>query len=798
MLGLLLAGMSAGAQVKSVTVSGTVDDGMTGKGLAYVNVVMKDPGDSSFIAGTVTDEHGLFSLKNIPPGRYILDLSFMGYGSRAATILVGQLSEYLDLGRFEIGEASTTLDEVVVTAHNNAVAETLDRKTYTVSSNISQQGGSLLHVLQNLPGVTVSNAGSVQLRGSPRVTILIDGKQTALTGFGNQAGLDNIPASAIERVEIINNPSARYDANGMAGIINIIMKSEKKEGLSGKAGIIAGVGALRRKRENLPTIRPQYEDTPKINPSLALNYRQKKLNYFLQGDLLSQTRLNKNEFSMRDYSNGDRIEHQYQENRTQTAITAKGGIDWYADARNSMTVSALYSREGHIDRGDLPYFNVDSGERTRLWQFYEDEVNTAVSASAAFQHLYPRPGHVLNISLNYTFHREDEKYFITNTLPASVGKDRFKLIADENVADLNIDYLRPLRHGRIEAGSKFRWRLIPTDMQFFPGDNSPMDIDAAGWATYREVIPALYSNYVFESSHVELEAGMRVEYVKLDYQVNPDHNTYKSDGYHYFRPFPNVRFSYILDANHRLSLFYNRRVDRPDEGDIRIFPKYDDPEILKVGNPGIRPQFTHSAEVGYKTGWSKGFLHAAVYNRITRNMITRVTTRVAGSQTLYSVMQNAGKGSNTGVEITLNATIAPLLTVDLNMNAYENILEAFTVRNQYPVEVDLVAGRGRNYSGSMKLNTTWHFPGKIDFQLLGIYLAPDVIPQGRIGSRYSIDTGAKKMIQQGRGELTVNATDLFGTMRIRKKIFNEDFVWTSTDYYETQIIRAGYSYKFGK
>ena len=198
----------------------------------------------------------------------------------------------------------------------------MDKKVFSVADNITQSGGSVLQSMQNLPGVTLHD-GKVQLRGNDKVMVLIDGKQTALTGFGNQSGLDNIPASAIEKIEIINNPSAKYDANGNAGIINIIYKKNKQEGFNGKVGITSGYGALWERKENLPTIRPQYQVTPKINPSLSLNYRKNKINAFFQADYLYTETLNKNEFVTRTYDDGTIINQQTIRNRNTHFTTLK-------------------------------------------------------------------------------------------------------------------------------------------------------------------------------------------------------------------------------------------------------------------------------------------------------------------------------------------------------------------------------------------------------------------------------------------------------------------------------------------
>jgi outer membrane receptor protein involved in Fe transport len=300
-------------------------------------------------------------------------------------------------------------------------------------------------------------------------------------------------------------------------------------------------------------------------------------------------------------------------------------------------------------------------------------------ATAAYQHKFKQAGHLLNIGFNYTFHREDEKYYFDNILPTYTGKDAFKLLSDEHVADFNIDYIKPLKYGRLETGFKFRKRDIPTNMQFFPGLNSPLDTNAGGWATYKEIIPALYGNYVFENKLFEAEVGLRLEYVGLQYDVNPNHNTYKSDGYNYTQPFPNVRLAYKVNDRNKLTLFYNRRVDRPNEVDIRIFPKYDDAEIVKVGNPALRPQFTNSFELGYKTSWNKGYFYTAAYHRFVEGTITRISSIVPNSTLIYSIFQNAGKSYNTGLEIVLSQEVSKWYSFNLNINAYHNQINAFTV-----------------------------------------------------------------------------------------------------------------------
>jgi outer membrane receptor protein involved in Fe transport len=289
---------------------------------------------------------------------------------------------------------------------------------------------------------------------------------------------------------------------------------------------------------------------------------------------------------------------------------------------------------------------------------------------------------------------------------------------------------------------------------------------------------------------------LRAEYVNIYYKVNPEHPTYSSNGYHYLQPFPNLRFAYKLNSNNTLSVFYTRRVDRPNEVDIRIFPKYDDAGIIKVGNPGLRPQFTNTFELGYKTSWSRGYLYASAYHKQMDATITRIASTVPGNNVIYNIFQNAGRSYITGSEIIVSKNVDKWATLNLNLNGYQNIIEGFSVVNKYPSENTFTAPRQELISGNVKLNGSFHLPAKIDFQLTSVYQAPDLVPQGKTYSRFYIDLGFKKTIQQGKGELFLNATDVANTLRIKKETFGSGFHMISTDYYETQVVRLGYNYKF--
>ncbi len=794
-IALFIASTSTQAQVNQVTLSGTVRVESDRSPLPYVNIVLFQGTDSTFVAGTISNEQGLFTLTGIKPGQYTLRLSSIGYERVFLPVQVGRLSAFLDIGTILMKESAATLGEITVRAERDAIEEQLDKKSYALQENISQLGGSVLQAMQNLPGITVDREGKIFLRGSDKVAILLDGKQTAITGIGAQSGLDNIPASAIERIEIITNPSSRFDASGNAGIINIIFRKESDEGFNGRAGFVFGVGGLTEKRSNLPNMRDQYRFTPKVNPSISGNYKKGDVNVFIQSDLLWHKQMMKSELMDRVFISGEGITQQYQENRTQPIFNFKAGLDWNLNPSNTISFSTLFNHREYTDLGDIPYLNTVSREQTRFWKYYENEVNQTFFATLSHAYAFVQPGHKLVSSLNYSYRHKDEEFFFDNKLPNLVGTDTTGLIADEHIWDLTIDYTKPLRSGRMELGTKQRSRIFPNDIFFNPGLNSILDPGLDGTAEYQEYLSAAYLNVVYEKNPFEIEGGLRLEYVQVDYLVDPDHSVYNSDGFEYIDLFPSIRISNVIDDNSRISAFYNRRVDRPEESALRVFPTYANPEILVLGNPGLEPQFTQSFELGYRRSWSDGYISGVAYHRIIDNVITRILIPVPGTSRLSSVTQNADQSLNTGIEWVFSQKFG-LLNVNTSANLYQNRISGFTIVSAYPYDITYSREEESNYTGNVKLNGLFKFKSGLDLQLTGTYLAADILPQGKIYPRYSLDAGLNWKIQGGKGELFVNASDLLNTLVMEQEVDGIGFKIRSKDYYETQVIRLGYQYRF--
>lgn len=786
----------ANAQIDDAVVSGIVRHDQSKELLPYVNITVTDS-EGEFLTGTITNEKGVFTIEGLSTGDYLVKVSYIGFTERVLPLHVGRLNKFLDLGIIALSESTMDLEEITVTATRLEVSSKMDKKIFAIEDNISQQGGSVLQVMQNLPGVTIDREGKVSLRGSDKVTILIDGKQTAITGMGSQSGLDNIPASAIGTVEIINNPSARYDASGMAGIINIVFKKDQEFGWNGTAGLTLGVGALAEKEPSLAGIRDQYRFTPKVNPSFSTNYKREKANFFVQTDLLYHKQMMKNEFTQRSYDDGEKVTQQFLENRTQPIYNIKAGVDYNPNERNMFTFSALFNYREYTDLGDIPYDGA-SGDRMRLWQYYENEVNQTLFATVTHKHSFNQPGHSLTSSFNYSFRRKDEVFHFTNNQYSEgyIGTDTTGLLADENIFDLTVDYSKPLKSGRLEIGTKQRARIFPNDIYFKPGENTILDPSLSGSAEYREWLSAVYGTYIYEHKKFELEAGLRIEYAKVDYLVDPNHSVYSSTGFDYVDLFPSVRATWLIDENSRLSVFYNRRVDRPEEKDLRTFPTYASPEILSMGNPNLQPQFTQSVELGYRQSWNGGYLYSAAYHRMSTDILTQIITEVPTTNLLAEVNQNADKGQNTGIELVLNQQLGSNLRLNANGNIYRNSIGEFTIVNAYPNNISYIGQKQSIITGNTKLNLITEILKETELQITGIYLARDIIPQGKILARYSVDAGLTRKIQKGKGELFINASDIFNTLVMRREIEGTSFRLVSDDYYETQVVRVGYQYRF--
>ena len=715
---------------------------------------------------------------------------------------MGVLNTRYDIGRVELESSLEEIDEIVVEARKALVSSDLDRKTFNIADNPAYSGGSVLDALRGLPGITVTQEGKVLLRGSDKIAILIEGKQSSLTGFGNQKGLDNLPTSNIESIEIINNPSAKYDASGMAGIINIIYKKQKETGLSGEVGFTFGIGALTKQKADIPTDLGSFSKNPKYIPNLNLNYRTKKINIFLQSEAMRLRNLPNNEFTTRYYDDGRIIASQVPENRRQTHYILNGGLDWLIDENNTLTISGIYDWESHIDTAQVGYQNLISSSSAleRLWWWQEHEVTGYMNYRFDYKHQFNQPGHELNATIQYTKGWEDEEYRLNDSSAFRRSVDTTHILAIEHTTNILLDYVKPLRSGRLEAGSKFQIRKLPVTYLIGQGENSIIYPGLGDWSEWGEDLYAGYLNYVLEKKKFDIEAGLRTEQTSVYYTLSPENIYYlENDAYSYFGFFPNIRLTWKINPHHGFSAFYNRRVDRPGEPELRVFPKYDDPELLKVGNPYLRPQFTQNTELAYKLVWNSGSLFMSGFHRIIDDPYLRIYSMDTTNyqyDIINKIYVNAGSARHTGLELLLSQRFGDFWKLSGSINWYNIVIDGYKGTMLFPYERPYYILESKDITWDLKINNQWTLPYQTQLQLTFLYYAPQIIPQGKQLSRSSLDIGIKKVFLNNHGEISLSFSDMFNRFGIRQEIQGEGFTAVYENLYETQILRLGFRYKF--
>lgn len=479
---------------------------------------------------------------------------------------------------------------------------------------------------------------------------------------------------------------------------------------------------------------------------------------------------------------------------------ARLGTDWSVDDANTVSVSGIYDFETHADRAQVPFILAKTGQRERFWFWREAEDTGFANVSLDLTHQFATPGHELSANLQYTRGWEDEAYFLNEESPVRVGTDMTHLDAEENTLPVSIDYIRPLRSGRLELGTRLQRRWIPIMYTVDRGIQSVIYEGLGEFSDWDENIYAVYGNLVRETGTYSVEAGIRLEQTDVAYSI-PDENIYYdgSDAYDYFEMFPNVKLTYRLSGATRVIAAYNRRVDRPGEPELRIFPKYDDPELLKVGNPFLRPQFTDAVEVGFARSWTGGSVSTALYHRDITDAFFRIFA-IDDSNPRYDIVnrifENAGDSIQTGVELLLEQDIGDPWRLSGGVHWYRNDIDAFDTILLFPTRRPFALAASTDNTWDLTLNNQLRLPGAIEVQLSYIYYAERNIPQGTERARSSLDLALTRPIGNDRAELLITFTDIFNDFAIERDIEGQGFRALYQNFFETQVATLGVRVRF--
>lgn len=760
------------------TILASFVDSKTNKPIEYVTVSLIKTTDSVIVNGTSTTKKGEIKLENIAFGTYKLKATFIGYKALTTPAFYITPKELMnDLGIYKLEPNNKNLKTVEIVGERNDFNNQLDKKTYTVGKNITNIGGSATDILQNIPSVNVDIDGKISLRGSENVTVLIDGKPSTLTGANRQAILQQLPANAISEVEIITNPSAKYDADGMAGIINIKTKKDKLKGFNANTQVTTGTN-------------------DKYSFNIGLNNRTTKYNLF--GNYSFRHERRDNFGNSVQYNRFDSIKYSFKNNNSETKLNdfhiGRIGIDYFLNNHNTITfstgISSNKSTEPQFTNFD--YYDSSGNKYTNFnRKIYSIEDNLTIDGSLDYKRSSVKNKSEITSSISLSSNTKIFNQFYNNS-----NAFNFNIPAQHNLNNANftnfiaqVDYIYPLKNGKFETGAKNTNRIIDNNQQGFRYDFGNgeywQDSKISNHFIYNENITAAYAIYTGKKQKFDYQVGLRSELTNIDGNSKTTVTTFNNN---YFNFFPSGFVKYALSKTQDLQIGYSRRVNRPGFETLNPFIDYSDSVNLRQGNPKIKPEYIHSLELNYLTQINKLNLSATLYYRYTDNMIARYrSVNPATGQSLMTYF-NFNSSENTGVEAIIRYSFVKLGNIMLSGNWYRNVINGSNVLS------DL-----QSYITTWNVRFTYNLPLPKAFYLQanGMYMAPMKYGQSTISGMNGADIGLRKDFMKSKMQLGLNLSDLFNFRQFNMIIEGSNFNSETMRKRESRILTFSLTYRFG-
>ncbi|NDK56808.1 outer membrane beta-barrel family protein [Pontibacter fetidus] len=777
-------------------ISGTLQDAVSKTPVGFANVVLLSARDSSLVTGATSDIEGKFILERVPEGRFMLRASMVGYPAKfVPNINITAASPTVSLGTIVISPTSTQLGEVQVTAERELVQYDLDKKVVNVSKDIAAQSGSVAEVMQNLPSVTVDIDGNVSMRGSQNVTILIDGKRSALSNLT----LDQIPANLIESIELITNPSSKYNPEGTSGIINLVMKKEKKPGFHGSASVTAGT----------------YDN---YNTSLNLNYRYFKWSLNGGYDYRQRTRPGtSNSFTTNYYldtldrtidSTSYRLQHA-KRNSTDVSHNFRFGADYYLNPKITLSGSALYRFGQDEGRNTINYSFLDENRIQRsasIRNTTDQEDEKAMGLTLGYRQTFDRKGQELTADVVFNTNVDDEisRFRESDLASADLPEVQETLVDDGNYEFVaNADYVHPISESsNLEAGFRSTFERLDEDSRFFNLDNTTgqlvYDRELSNHFVYDEQVHALYANYNNKYKTISYQLGLRAEQT---YTTSDQRTQNLISDNNYFSLFPTLFITNDFDDNNKVQFSYSRRINRPRSRFLNPFVDRSDIYNIQYGNPKLKPEFVNSLELGYLRYFGNASLNSTAFYRHTTDEIERFRTPTTititqmdeeGNEVEREVPANEitflNLASNTsyGVELGVNYPVTNWWKLNGSISGFRTELN--TTQNDTELSSSQI-------SWNSKLNSTMTVWKDMDIQLSAFYRAPTADIQGRMEQMFSTDLGVKKDVWKKNGTISLRVSDLFNTRQFNFLSFGPEFRTESENRRQSRIIYLGFTYR---
>jgi outer membrane receptor protein involved in Fe transport len=692
-------------------------------------------------------------------GEYYLEAQFIGFvKSKVDDIVLAKDNTSFNTGKIKLHPSTVALESVNVVADKAAIEYKLDKKVINVSQVINADGGTAVDVLENTPSVQVDVEGNVTLRGSGSFTVLIDGRPSVLSGTD---ALRQIPAAALENIEIITNPSAKYEPDGAAGIINLVMKKNSMNGLSGIINASVGTG-------------------DKYRGDFTLNYRTEKFNFFVGADWRDETNYGKM-ISERELYLGDTtrfINVDGDRNFNRGGQNFKAGLDYYLSDNTTLTFSGEVGKSKNNRSGDEFTEEYTIPRSVDIFSVNEElsvSENDFYSGTANFQHKFNNDGHKIEAMAFYSnengIDSEEENEMLTdenyNPTGNYLARNQTTEAEDEKEFRFKADYTLPIsKVSKLEAGLQSRVERETEDIAF-----KEYDPETGDWITsnffsnttkMKRDIHAMYSTYSNKIGGVEFMAGLRGELT--DREIKSSSND-SAIALNRFDLFPTLHLSYDLNDKNELMASYSRRINRPGGRDLDPVPAYYNRYTVRIGNPGLDPEYTDSYDLGYMLKFGRSYLSLEAFRRITKNKIERLEN-LGDDGIIYLTPENIGKDYSTGLELMGNIEFTKWLTLNASISPYFYRIEG-------ELEGESIDRKSNNLSG--RINASFKFSDISRLQIQGFYRGPSTSVQGDTKSMFYSNIAYRQDLLKKKLTATISIQDPFRTANYARESAGSDF-----------------------
>lgn len=741
----------------------------------FASVELHSSLDSSLVGGGVSDETGHFSV-TAKPGKYFLKISYLGLNEKIVPN-IGVDNQDVNIGAVTLSADAKQLKELVVKGEKSQMELQLDKRVFNVGKDLTNVGSNASDILNNMPSVTVEVDGNVALRGSGNVRILIDGKQSGMVGMNPAEALRQIPGDLIESIEIITNPSSRYDAEGEVGILNIVMKKNIRYGLNGSFTGTAGYPS-------------------NFGGSFNINYRKRKVNLMASYGNIYRNGPGRGT-SRQVYNSADTsfvYEQDNNRSRSGHSNSFMVGMDYFINNRNTLTGTLSYRKSQNTNDTRLEYRDFDFNNhltKTVIRTEREKEPRNNLEAALNYNKTFERKGQSLAFTAKYILSDETEASRFNESTKgeqAGIVRRSFNTEDEKNIL-FQLDYIQPFgANGKLETGLKSSIRLLDNDFSVHQQDQTGDWIILPDFDNRLAYDEKIHAGYVMASNQFGkffIQAGLRGEYSDILTKLK---KTELTNHRKYFNLFPSLHMSYKLQDAQTLQLSYSYRMSRPGFRDLLPFSNFSDSRVFRAGNPLLNPEYTHSFEAGHLLNMEKGTLLSSIYYRHRLGVVEHITSVDSTGFTRITPI-NLSTGDSYGFEF--NLTYDPFAWWKWTANA--NIFRAINEG----VYQDKVLSSD-TYSWTSRVSSKITVFNNVDFQSSVNYRAPRKTTQGRDLAQYSIDPGLSRDILNGRGTVTASVRDLLNTRKQRRIVESEGYYSQSEFQWRARQFLVTFSYRLNR